>query len=79
MCNGMCTHRTVCLGGGTGSALGEWRILLNYKLGSCLTIVWKDKPGGFLYSKTFDLYSPSRIIAKVLKLGWVILANEGLF
>ena len=77
-----CAHRTLCLGGTTESALGEWRILLNYKfprLVSCLSIVWKDTPGGFLLLETFDLCSPSMETASVLKPSWVVQANEGLY
>ena len=53
-------------------------MLLKYKIGSFLTIVWKDKPGLLLLFEIFDPCSPSRLAGHVLKLRSVILANEGL-
>ena len=53
-------------------------MLLNYKMLSFLTIVWKDKPGVLFLFEIFDPCSSSRLAGNVLKLRWVILAHEGL-
>lgn len=48
VCTAMCSERTLSPGRGTGSALGEWKILLTFKfprLGSWLTIVWRGRAG----------------------------------
>lgn len=77
----MCTHRTLCLIRGTGSALGKWRILLNYefpRLGTSLTVVWRAKLEGLVWFESLDLCSPSRVTANVLKPSNVVLTNEKL-
>ena len=73
------THRIQCLGGGRRSTLGELKIILNYKfprLWSCLTRVWKDKPGGCLLFETFIIFSLSRVTANVLKPNWLVLVGQ---
>lgn len=69
-------------GGGTGKALGRWKILLNYKfprIGLSLIYCGRTELGGLVLSKSFDRCSHSSITANVLRFIREVLTSEELW